>query len=121
MQSRIEEEYADDPGYGGAYKESVMLDGRWYDLVGGYEGPNASWHGMMLKEEGRGGGYGSGFGSMSSLGYADSGYAPVPTPAAQGMPAMTRPQPTPLPTISRVPYVRLAAPRMSDLAVPEAA
>jgi hypothetical protein len=49
MQAAIEEEFGHLPGYGGAYKESVMLNGRWYDMVVGYGGAGASWGGLTPK------------------------------------------------------------------------
>lgn len=49
MEAAIEEEFGHLPGYGGAYKESVMLNGRWYDMVTGYGGAGASWGGLTPK------------------------------------------------------------------------
>jgi hypothetical protein len=53
MEAAITEAYGHVPGFEEAYKESVKIDGRWYDLVGAYGSPKASFHGMMLKELGR--------------------------------------------------------------------
>jgi hypothetical protein len=49
MEAAIEQAFGHLPGYGGAYKESVMLNGRWYDMVTGYGGAGASWGGLTPK------------------------------------------------------------------------
>jgi hypothetical protein len=49
MEAAIEAAFGHLPGYGGAYKESVMLNGRWYDMVTGYGGAGASWGGLTPK------------------------------------------------------------------------
>ena len=49
MEAAIEAAFGHLPGYGGAYKESVMLNGRWYDLVNSYGGAGASWAGLRPK------------------------------------------------------------------------
>lgn len=49
MEAAIEEEFGHLPGYGGAYKESVMLNGRWYDMVTGFGAAGASWGGLTPK------------------------------------------------------------------------
>jgi hypothetical protein len=54
MESAIEAAFGHLPGYGGAYKESVMLDGQWYDLVRGYGGAGAEFQGLVPKGEGGG-------------------------------------------------------------------
>jgi hypothetical protein len=51
MESAIEAAFGHLPGYGGAYKESVMLDGQWYDLVRGYGGAGAEFQGLTPKGE----------------------------------------------------------------------
>lgn len=56
MESAIAAAFGHLPGYGGAYKESVMLNGQWYDMVTGYGGPGASWGGLTPKGESGGGG-----------------------------------------------------------------
>lgn len=38
------------PGYGGVYKEAVMRNGDWIDLVGGYGGADARWQ-VLNKSE----------------------------------------------------------------------
>jgi hypothetical protein len=51
MESAIEAAFGHLPGYGGAYKESVMLNGQWYDLVRGYGGAGAEFQGLTPKGE----------------------------------------------------------------------
>lgn len=60
MEAAIDAAYRNVPGYEGAYKESVKINGKWYDLVGGYGGPNASFHGMMGKTGGTAGAFSAG-------------------------------------------------------------
>ena len=55
MESAIAAAFGHLPGYGGAYKESVMLNGQWYDLVRGYGGPGAEFQGLTPKGESGGG------------------------------------------------------------------
>jgi hypothetical protein len=54
MESAIAAAFGHLPGYGGAYKESVMLNGQWYDLVRGYGGADAAFQGLVPKEDGGG-------------------------------------------------------------------
>lgn len=54
MESAIAAAFGHLPGYGGAYKESVMLNGQWYDLVRGYGGPGAEFQGLTPKTDGGG-------------------------------------------------------------------
>lgn len=56
MESAIAAAFGHLPGYGGAYKESVMLNGQWYDLVRGYGGAGAEFQGLTPKGGGGGGG-----------------------------------------------------------------
>jgi len=49
MEAAIEAAFGDVPGYGGAYKESVMLNGQWYDLVSSFGGQGAAWQGLTPK------------------------------------------------------------------------
>jgi hypothetical protein len=56
MESAIEAAFGHLPGYGGAYKESVMLNGQWYDMVTGYGGQGASWGGLTPKGDSPSGG-----------------------------------------------------------------
>jgi hypothetical protein len=50
MESTLEAIFGGLPGYGGVYKESVMRNGDWLDLVGGYGGPGARWQ-VLNKSE----------------------------------------------------------------------
>lgn len=54
MESAIAAAFGHLPGYGGAYKESVMLNGQWYDLVRGYGGAGAEFQGLTPKSDGGG-------------------------------------------------------------------
>jgi hypothetical protein len=63
MESAIEAAFGHLPGYGGAYKESVMLNGQWYDLVRGYGGAGAEFQGLVPKGEGGGGSVSAGGGN----------------------------------------------------------
>lgn len=56
MQSVLEKYFANVPGFEEAYKESVKINGEWYDLVAGYGGPNASFQLMKKTEDGGGAG-----------------------------------------------------------------
>jgi hypothetical protein len=49
MEAAIEARFGHLPGYGGAYKESVMLHGQWFDLVRGYGGAGAAFQGLTPK------------------------------------------------------------------------
>lgn len=69
MESAIAAAFGHLPGYGGAYKESVMLNGQWYDLVRGYGGAGAEFQGLVPKGE-SGGGSPSGGASNSGLNLA---------------------------------------------------
>lgn len=50
MESTLEAIFGKLPGYGGVYKEAVMRNGDWIDLVGGYGGPDAKWQ-VLNKSE----------------------------------------------------------------------
>lgn len=63
MESAIEAAFGHLPGYGGAYKESVMLNGQWYDLVRGYGGAGAEFQGLTPKGESGGATVAAGGGS----------------------------------------------------------
>jgi hypothetical protein len=63
MESAIEAAFGHLPGYGGAYKESVMLNGQWYDLVRGYGGAGAEFQGLTPKSDGGGASVTAGGGS----------------------------------------------------------
>ncbi len=106
MESAIASAFKDVPGYGGAYKESVMLDGVWYDLVGNYGAANASFHGLMPKTESPA--------TMAALG------GPIVT-AAQPQASVTgyRAQLAPLPSVAKAAYAPLAQAQMRTLALPE--
>jgi hypothetical protein len=67
MESAIAAAFGHLPGYGGAYKESVMLNGQWYDLVRGYGGAGAAFQGLVPKEDG-GGGAGASAGGGATTG-----------------------------------------------------
>lgn len=43
MEPAIARAYAPVPGYEAVYMDSVCVDGRWYDLVQGFETPVAKW------------------------------------------------------------------------------
>jgi hypothetical protein len=55
MEAAITQAFSSVPGFQGAYKESVNINGQWYDLVGGYGGANPSWQLMPKNEQGGGG------------------------------------------------------------------
>jgi hypothetical protein len=65
MESAIAAAFGHLPGYGGAYKESVMLNGQWYDLVRGYGGAGAAFQGLVPKEDGGGAGASAGGGATT--------------------------------------------------------
>jgi hypothetical protein len=67
MESAIAAAFGHLPGYGGAYKESVMLNGQWYDLVRGYGGAGAEFQGLTPKDD-----HGAGAG-ISSAGPSNTG------------------------------------------------
>jgi hypothetical protein len=68
MEAAIEAEFGHLPGYGGAYKESVMLNGQWYDMVTGYGADGASWGGLTPKGDGPSAGAGNASASPSNTG-----------------------------------------------------
>jgi hypothetical protein len=111
MEAAITEAYGHVPGFEEAYKESVKIDGRWYDLVGAYGSPKASFHGMMLKEE-----------TPSSDRYQPMTMASLADPMS-GVQSYTGSAPrggaSPVASVSRAAYVPLAGERMSDLALVE--
>jgi hypothetical protein len=55
MEAAITQAFSGVPGFQGAYKESVNINGQWYDLVGGYGGANPSWQLMPKNDQGSGG------------------------------------------------------------------
>lgn len=57
MEAAIERAFGSVPGYEGAYKESVKINGKWWDLVSGYGGANASF--QMLPKTGEKGAFGA--------------------------------------------------------------
>jgi hypothetical protein len=54
MESAITQAFQNVPGFQGAYKESVNINGQWYDLVGGYGGANPNWQLMAKNDHGSG-------------------------------------------------------------------
>lgn len=69
MEAAITAAFKDVPGFQGAYKESVNINGQWYDLVTGYGGPGASWGGLTPKNDHGGGGGGVvGAGALAGAG-----------------------------------------------------
>lgn len=55
MEAAITSAFQNVPGFQGAYKESVNINGQWYDLVTGYGGAGASWGGLTPKNDHGGG------------------------------------------------------------------
>jgi hypothetical protein len=76
MESAIAAAFGHLPGYGGAYKESVMLNGQWYDLVRGYGGAGAEFQGLVPKGEGGGGASRTPSGGASTSGLSLANLAP---------------------------------------------
>jgi hypothetical protein len=68
MESAIEAAFGHLPGYGGAYKESVMLNGQWYDMVTGYGAEGATWGGLTPKNDSPSGGAGTASGGGTTTG-----------------------------------------------------
>jgi hypothetical protein len=68
MESAIAAAFGHLPGYGGAYKESVMLNGQWYDLVRGYGGAGAEFQGLVPKDDHGGGTVGASAGGGATTG-----------------------------------------------------
>lgn len=54
MESAITQAFSGVPGFQGAYKESVNINGQWYDLIGGYGGDNPTWQLMPKSDHGAG-------------------------------------------------------------------
>jgi hypothetical protein len=55
MEQAITQAFQNVPGFQGAYKESVNINGQWYDLVGGYGGANPNWQLMAKNDSGSAG------------------------------------------------------------------
>ena len=74
MERGLTEAYKNVPGFEQAYKESVKVNGQWYDLVNSYGADNATWGGYRPKGPDTGGGQGgmSTFGEFATTG----GYSP---------------------------------------------
>jgi hypothetical protein len=72
MEAAITQAFQGVPGFQGAYKESVNINGQWYDLVGGYGGASPSWQ-MMAKND-----HATGTGFTPSLGAANLASGQVP-------------------------------------------
>ena len=66
MEAAIAKAFGNVPGYEQAYKESVKINGKWYDLVQGYGGAGAKWNSnpQGTTPEGGGGADGGGFGRL---------------------------------------------------------
>ena len=71
MEAAIRASFSGVPGFEDVYKESVKINGRWYDLVGNYGGANPTWQ-LMPKD-------GGGTPTMVTGG---NDYRPVPGAAA---------------------------------------
>jgi hypothetical protein len=80
MEAAITQAFSGVPGFQGAYKESVNINGQWYDLVGGYGGNNPNWQ-LMPKTDHGGGGFNPALGG-GNLG----GNATMNVPGLQGDP-----------------------------------
>jgi len=65
MEAALEAIFGGLPGYGGVYKESVMRNGDWIDLIGGYGGPNAAWQVLNKSAAAQGAPQGGGGGGVS--------------------------------------------------------
>jgi hypothetical protein len=74
MEQAITQAFQNVPGFQGAYKESVNINGQWYDLVGGYGGQNPNWQ-LMAKND-HGGGSATGFSPMFNTSGLSSGNVP---------------------------------------------
>jgi hypothetical protein len=86
MEAAITQAFQNVPGFQGAYKESVNINGQWYDLVGGYGGQNPSWQ-LMAKND-HGGGGATGFSPNFGGGGLSSGQ--VPGLQAEGGPSYSQ-------------------------------